>query len=188
MALAVGDIEFREIGERTGVYAQPELIDASEYEFAEMEDMLVAPKAFYGRYVWDRYDLLVLPAAFPFGGMENPRLTFATPTIIAGDRSLVALVAHGPQLGGNLVTNSTQDDFWLNEGFTVYFEQRIMEAVYGRDRSRCSPNSPSRSSSPMRWPSTPTALQYKLKLDLTGRNPDDGLTAIPYNKATSSSA
>ena len=124
MALAVGEIEFREIGERTGVYAQPELIDASEYEFAEMEDMLVAAEGLYGRYVWDRYDLLVLPAAFPFGGMENPRLTFATPTIIAGDRSLVALVAHelAHSWSGNLVTNSTWDDFWLNEGFTVYFE------------------------------------------------------------------
>ena len=86
-------------------------------------------KHFYGKYRWERYDLLVLPAAFPFGGMENPRLTFATPTIIAGDRSLVSLVAHelAHSWSGNLVTNSTWDDFWLNEGFTVYFEQRIME-------------------------------------------------------------
>ena len=91
----------------------------------------------YGPYVWGRYDLLILPPAFPFGGMENPCLTFATPTIIAGDKSLVALVAHelAHSWSGNLVTNSTWDDFWLNEGFTVYFEQRIMEAVYGRERS-----------------------------------------------------
>ena len=137
LALAVGDVEFRSVGEHTGVYATPDLIDAAEYEFGEMEDLLVAAEGLYGKYAWERYDLLVLPAAFPFGGMENPRLTFATPTIIAGDRSLVSLVAHelAHSWSGNLVTNSTWDDFWLNEGFTVYFEQRIMEAVYGRDIS-----------------------------------------------------
>ena len=94
LALAVGDVEFRSVGEHTGVYATPDLIDAAEYEFAEMENLLVAAEGLYGKYSWERYDLLVLPAAFPFGGMENPRLTFATPTIIAGDRSLVSLVAH----------------------------------------------------------------------------------------------
>ena len=107
LALAVGDVEFRSVGEHTGVYATPDLIDAAEYEFAEMEDLLVAAESLYGKYAWERYDLLVLPAAFPFGGMENPRLTFATPTIIAGDRSLVSLVAHelAHSWSGNLVTN-----------------------------------------------------------------------------------
>ena len=187
MALAVGHVEFRAIGDRAGVYAVPELIDAAEYEFQEMDDMLIAAEELYGKYVWDRYDLLILPPAFPFGGMENPRLTFATPTIIAGDRSLVALVAHelAHSWSGNLVTNSTWDDFWLNEGFTVYFEQRIMESVYGRETSemlaklsrqglleeeediRVNKNLPN---------------DTKLKLDLEGRNPDDGLTAIPYDK------
>jgi leukotriene-A4 hydrolase len=187
MALAVGNVEFRAIGDRTGVYAVPELIDAAEYEFQEMDDMLLAAEALYGKYVWERYDLLILPPAFPFGGMENPRLTFATPTIIAGDRSLVSLVAHelAHSWSGNLVTNSTWDDFWLNEGFTVYFEQRIMEAVYGRETSemlaklsqqglleeevdiRVNENRPN---------------DTKLKFDLTGRNPDDGMTAIPYDK------
>ena len=90
-----------------------------------------------GPYRWGRYDLLVLPPSFPFGGMENPRLTFATPTIIAGDRSLVSLVAHelAHSWSGNLVTNATWSDFWLNEGFTTYVEFRIMEAVYGKDRA-----------------------------------------------------
>ena len=182
LALAVGDVEFRSVGEHTGVYATPDLIDAAEYEFAEMEDLLVAAENLYGKYAWERYDLLVLPAAFPFGGMENPRLTFATPTIIAGDRSLVSLVAHelAHSWSGNLVTNSTWDDFWLNEGFTVYFEQRIMEAVYGRDISEML-----------------ASLSYKglvnelsdlspndthLRLHLKGRNPDDGMTAIAYDK------
>ena len=185
MALAVGNVEFSSVGPHTGVYAVPELIDAAEYEFGAMEDLLVAAENLYGKYAWERYDLLVLPAAFPFGGMENPRLTFATPTIIAGDRSLVSLVAHelAHSWSGNLVTNSTWDDFWLNEGFTVYFEQRIMEAVYGREISEML-----------------ATLSYQglvdevdeimdtnpddthLKLHLQSRNPDDGMTAIAYDK------
>jgi leukotriene-A4 hydrolase len=185
LALAVGNVEFRSVGEHTGVYATPDLIDAAEYEFGEMEQLLVAAEALYGKYRWERYDLLVLPSAFPFGGMENPRLTFATPTIIAGDRSLVSLVAHelAHSWSGNLVTNSTWDDFWLNEGFTVYFEQRIMEAVYGREISEML-----------------ACLSYQglvkevdeimdlnpndthLRLHLRDRNPDDGMTAIAYDK------
>ena len=94
LALAVGEVEFRSVGDRCAVYATPDLIDKAAYEFAEMEDLLLAAEGLYGPYAWERYDLLILPAAFPFGGMENPRLTFATPTIIAGDRSLVSLVAH----------------------------------------------------------------------------------------------
>ncbi len=185
LALAVGNVEFRSVGAHTGVYAVPELIDAAEYEFGEMEQLLVAAESLYGPYAWERYDLLVLPPAFPFGGMENPRLTFATPTIIAGDRSLVALVAHelAHSWSGNLVTNSTWDDFWLNEGFTVYFEQRIMEAVYGSEISEML-----------------ATLSFQglvdevdeimdtnpddthLKLHLQNRNPDDGMTAIAYDK------
>jgi leukotriene-A4 hydrolase len=185
MALAVGDIAYREIGPHTAVYATPDLIEKAAWEFAEMEDLLVAAESLYGKYVWERYDLLVLPAAFPFGGMENPRLTFATPTIIAGDRSLVALVAHelAHSWSGNLVTNSTWDDFWLNEGFTVYFEQRIMEAVYGREVSE------------MLAVLTYQGLEKEvseimdlnpndthLKLHLQGRDPDEGMTAIAYDK------
>ena len=185
LALAVGQVEYRSVGERCAVYAVPELIDQAAWEFAEMEELLLAAEALYGTYAWDRYDLLILPAAFPFGGMENPRLTFATPTIIAGDRSLVALVAHelAHSWSGNLVTNATWDDFWLNEGFTVYFEQRIMEAVYGRETSEML-----------------ATLSYQglvdevdaisdlnpddthLKLHLAGRDPDDGMTAIAYDK------
>ena len=185
LALAVGDVEFRSVGEHTGVYATPDLIDAAEYEFGEMEDLLVAAEGLYGKYAWERYDLLVLPAAFPFGGMENPRLTFATPTIIAGDRSLVSLVAHelAHSWSGNLVTNSTWDDFWLNEGFTVYFEQRIMEAVYGRDISEMLATLSYRGlvdevSEIMDLNPDDTHLRLHLK----GRNPDDGMTAIAYDK------
>ena len=182
LALAVGDVEFRSVGAHTGVYATPDLIDAAEYEFAEMEDLLIAAENLYGKYAWERYDLLVLPPAFPFGGMENPRLTFATPTIIAGDRSLVSLVAHelAHSWSGNLVTNSTWDDFWLNEGFTVYFEQRIMEAVYGRDISEMLASLSYRGL--VNELSDLSPNDTHLRLHLKGRNPDDGMTAIAYDK------
>jgi aminopeptidase N len=186
MALAVGDVQFRPIGDRTGVYAIPSLIEAAANEFSEMQAMVDAAEKLYGPYVWGRYDLLVLPPAFPFGGMENPKLTFATPTIIAGDKSLVSLVAHelAHSWSGNLVTNSTWDDFWLNEGFTVYFEQRIMEAVYGRERaemlaqlSRQDLDATLAEISASAHPE-----DTRLKLALEGRSPDDGMTDIAYNK------
>lgn len=137
IALAVGDIRFRSLGPRTGVFAEPSVLDGAAYEFGEVEQMLEATERLYGPYRWGRYDILVLPPSFPYGGMENPRLTFATPTILAGDRSLTSLVAHelAHSWSGNLVTNATWRDFWLNEGFTTYIENRIMEAVYGRERA-----------------------------------------------------
>ena len=111
----------------------PRVVDAAAHEFADTEAMISTVEEMYGPYRWDRYDLLVLPPSFPFGGMENPRLTFATPTVLAGDRSLVSLVAHelAHSWSGNLVTNATWSDFWLNEGFTVYVERRVLERVYG---------------------------------------------------------
>ncbi|MCS5628354.1 MAG: M1 family aminopeptidase/hydrolase, partial [Planctomycetes bacterium] len=135
MALAVGDLGFRPLGRRSGVYAEPAVVESAAWEFADTEKMMEVCEELFGPYRWGRYDILVLPPSFPFGGMENPRLTFATPTILAGDRSLVALVAHelAHSWSGNLVTNATWDDFWLNEGFTVYLEHRIMERLYGKE-------------------------------------------------------
>jgi leukotriene-A4 hydrolase len=135
MALAVGDFAFRPIGERTGVYAEPSLVDAAANEFAEVDAMMTAAERIYGPYQWGRYDMLVLPPSFPFGGMENPRLTFLTPTVITGDRALVSLIAHelAHSWSGNLVTNATWNDFWLNEGFTTYVERRVMEELRGPD-------------------------------------------------------
>lgn len=135
LALAVGDIAFKSISERSGVYAERSLLDTAAWEFADLEKMIDGAEKLYGPYRWDRYDVLVLPPSFPFGGMENPRLTFATPTILAGDRSLTSLIAHelAHSWSGNLVTNATWSDFWLNEGFTVYFETRVMEKLYGSD-------------------------------------------------------
>ena len=138
IALAVGDLKFQAEGPRTGVWAEPVTLKEAASEFVDLEKMVTTAEGLYGPYRWGRYDLLVLPPAFPFGGMENPRLTFVTPTVLAGDRSLTSLVAHelAHSWSGNLVTNATWDDFWLNEGFTVYFENRIMEALYGPERSR----------------------------------------------------
>lgn len=185
LALAVGDIRFAELGDRSGVYAEPSVVEAAAYEFAELEEMISVAEALYGPYRWERYDLIVLPPSFPFGGMENPRLTFATPTILAGDRSLVSLVAHelAHSWSGNLVTNATWNDFWLNEGFTVYFEQRIMEAMEGRDYSEMLASlsqSDLKAQVDEMMKSAPE--DTRLKLELEGRNPDDGVTTIAYDK------
>ena len=137
IALAVGDLSFQRLGQRTGVWAEPSVLKSAAYEFADVEKMVESAEKQFGRYRWGRYDILVLPPSFPFGGMENPRLTFATPTVLAGDRSLVSLIAHelAHSWSGNMVTNATWRDFWLNEGFTTYLERRIIEDIYGHDRA-----------------------------------------------------
>jgi leukotriene-A4 hydrolase len=137
IALAAGDIAFQSLGPRTGVYAEPATIKAAAAELVDTEKMVAAAEKLYGPYRWGRYDMIVLPPAFPYGGMENPTLTFLTPTFLAGDRSLVGLVAHelAHSWSGNLVTNAVWPDSWLNEGFTSYFENRIMEALYGPGRA-----------------------------------------------------
>lgn len=137
IALAVGDLAFKPLGPRSGVFTEPSMLDAAAYEVADVEKMIDAAQKLYGPYRWGRYDMLVLPPSFPYGGMENPNLTFLTPTIITGDRSNTDVVAHelAHSWSGNLVTNATWSDAWLNEGFTTYFENRIMEAVYGKERA-----------------------------------------------------
>lgn len=184
MALAVGDLTFKGIDDRTGVYAEKGMIDRARWEFENVGRMVGSAEQLYGAYRWGRYDVLVLPPGFPIGGMENPKLTFLTPTIIAGDRSLVSLVAHelAHSWSGNLVTNATWNDFWLNEGFTNYFERRIMEQMMGENYAD------------MLWEIGyqdlyntvmnlgPDHRDTWLKLDLKGRDPDDGLNDIPYEK------
>lgn len=183
IALAVGDIDFKSVGERTGVYAEPPLLAKAVKEFEDMEKMLQAAEKLYGVYRWERYDVLVMPPSFPFGGMENPRLTFATPTILAGDKSLVSLIAHelAHSWSGNLVTNATWEDLWLNEGFTVYFENRIMEEIYGESVANML--------ALISYKELQEELQTmqfgddtKLKINLSGRNPDEGITGIAYEK------
>ena len=137
LALAVGNIYFAPIGDETGVYSEPELLDASAFEFADTQTMLETAQAMFGPYQWGRYDLLILPPSFPFGGMENPRLSFLTPSLLAGDRSLVSVVAHelAHSWSGNLVTNATWRDGWLNEGWTSYLEHRLMQVIYSEARA-----------------------------------------------------
>ncbi len=187
VALAVGDIAFQPIGPRTGIYAEPSMLKKSAWEFADMEKMVETAEGIYGPYDWGRYDVIVLPTGFPFGGMENPMLTFATPTVITGDRSLVSLVAHelAHSWSGNLVTNATWDDFWMNEGFTVYFERRIMEALYGAEYVEMLAQLEF-------WELEDEVKTFgeknpdtHLKGNLKGRNPDDGVGDIAYQKGAS---
>ena len=182
LALAVGDLEFRALGPNSGVWAEKPMIEPAAYELADTPKMIEAAEKLYGPYRWGQYDVLVLPPSFPFGGMENPRLTFATPTILAGDRSLVNLVAHelAHSWSGNLVTNATWNDFWLNEGFTVYFERRIMEEISGRDYSEMLAllGHQDLEATVAELPARDTHLFQ----DLTGRDPDEAATKLPYEK------
>jgi aminopeptidase N len=182
IALAAGSLDFRELGPRCGVYAEPPVLDRAALEFADTEAMIAAVEELYGPYRWDRYDLLVLPPSFPFGGMENPRLTFATPTVLAGDHSLVSLVAHelAHSWSGNLVTNATWSDFWLNEGFTVYVERRVLERLYGPARADMEAVLGRRELD--REMAGLRESDRVLHIDLTGRDPDDGCTLVPYEK------
>ncbi|MCJ7420980.1 M1 family metallopeptidase [Sphingomicrobium astaxanthinifaciens] len=182
IAIAVGDIVFRPLGLRTGVWTEPAMLDAAAAELADTERMITASEQLFGPYRWGRYDMIVLPPSFPFGGMENPTLTFLTPTFIAGDKSLTALIAHelAHSWSGNLATNATWADFWLNEGMTVYAEQRIVEAVYGEEAYDQAVS--------LSLDATDGALaelerrDQVLAVDLAGRHPDDGFTDIPYDK------
>ena len=186
IALAVGDLEFAPLSERCGVYAEPSVLKPAAWEFADTEAMLDAAEALYGPYRWGRYDILVLPPSFPFGGMENPCLTFATPTIIAGDRSLTALIAHemAHSWSGNLVTNATWNDFWLNEGFTVYFENRICEAIYGAEYARMHHllGHQDLEATVAKLTAQGRERDTHLRLVLEGRDPDEGMTDIAYEK------
>lgn len=182
IALAVGDLQFKAMGKRTGVYAEPSLLDAAASEFEDTEAMLIETEKRYGPYSWDRYDLLILPPSFPFGGMENPRLSFITPTVIAGDKSLVSLIAHelAHSWSGNTVTNATWRDLWLNEGFTTYLTYRIMEMVYGTDRYNME--------AVLGFEDLEADINRLdlddeiLAIDLRGRDPDDVFSNIPYEK------
>ena len=184
LALAVGDLAFRSLGPETGVYAEPVIVEEAAWEFAETQEMLNTVEELYGPYRWGRYDLLVLPPSFPFGGMENPRLTFLTPTVLAGDRSLVALVAHelAHSWSGNLVTNATWDDFWLNEGFTVYLERRIMEALHGRGYSEMLAELGLQDLLGTLDELGGDSPDTRLHLDLAGRDPDEGMNDVAYEK------
>ena len=184
LALAVGDMEFKSIDERTGVYAEPAMLEKAAWEFADMGKMVTAAEKMYGPYRWGRYDVLVLPPSFPYGGMENPNLTFATPTVIAGDRSLVGLVAHelAHSWSGNLVTNATWNDMWLNEGFTVYFEKRIIEALYGKEEAKMQEVLSRQGLNDVVKEKGDMSKDTKLKGDYKRRDPEEAINDIVYEK------
>jgi len=184
VALAVGDLASRDLSARSRVWAEPGTVEAAAYEFGGVEEMIVTAERLFGPYPWDRYDLLVLPPSFPYGGMENPRMTFLTPTVLAGDRSLVDVVAHelAHSWTGNLVTNATMEHFWLNEGFTVWAERRIVEALHGPDALA------------LAWSIGQQALDgsvarfgaesplTRLRTEMAGVDPDEAFSSIPYEK------
>ena len=184
LALAVGRLESRDLSPRARVWAEPETVEAAAWEFAGVEDMIVRAEGLFGPYPWDRYDMLVLPPSFPYGGMENPRMTFLTPTLLAGDRSLVDVVAHelAHSWTGNLVTNAGMEHFWLNEGFTVWAERKILRILHGEDAAA------------LGWAMGQKALEDSLdrfkdephltvlRMHLEGIDPDDAFSSIPYEK------
>ncbi|MEJ7608863.1 MAG: M1 family metallopeptidase, partial [Bryobacteraceae bacterium] len=182
IALAIGDLKYAAISPRSGVFAEPPVLMKAARELEDIEKMMQAAEKLYGQYRWEQYNVLVLPPSFPFGGMENPRLTFATPTILAGDKSLVGLISHelAHSWSGNLVTNATWRDFWLNEGFTVYFEKRIQEAVYGASRSEM--EAVLGKQELVAEMKTLGPKDQILYVNLEGRDPDDGFTQVPYVK------
>jgi aminopeptidase N len=185
IAIAVGDLAFRPLGPRTGVWAEPATIDAAAKELSDTEKMVAAAEKLYGPYRWGRYDVIVLPPSYPLGGMENPNMTFLTPTFIAGDKSLVSLVAHelSHSWSGNLATNATWNDFWLNEGMTTYAERRIVEELYGKKQAdeeiALGIDAMNKAVAENGGPKGPDT---RLHLDLKGRSPDAGLSDIAYEK------
>jgi aminopeptidase N len=184
LALAVGRLEPRELGPRSRVWAEPETAEAAAWEFAEIEAVIARAEQLFGPYEWDRYDMLVLPPSFPYGGMENPRMTFLTPTLLAGDRSLVDVVVHelAHSWTGNLVTNADMEHFWLNEGFTVWAERRLLEALHGKEEAV------------LAWAIGEKALEEsmarfgagspltRLRTELAGIDPDEAFSSVPYEK------
>jgi aminopeptidase N len=186
IALAIGDIEFRSLGERVGVWTEPSRLDAAAREFADLPRMLESGEQMAGSYRWERYDLLIMPHSFAFGGMENPRLSFISPSIVAGDRSLVSTIVHelAHSWSGNLVTSATWNDFWLNEGFTTYLERRQMEALYGERRARMEDAIGYEYLTETIADARAAGLPQDslLKLDLAGRDPDEGTTDVAYEK------
>ena len=185
IAIAAGDLSFKPLGPRTGVWTEPAMLDAAAAELADTEKMVSAAEKLYGPYQWGRYDMLVLPPSFPLGGMENPTLTFLTPTFIAGDKSLVSLVAHelAHSWSGNLATNATWDDFWLNEGMTTYAERRIVEELYGpKVAAQQVSLGVDALGKAVAENGGPTGPDTRLHLDTKGRAPDDVSSDIAYEK------
>jgi len=186
IALVVGELDRRDVGKRCAVYAEPGMVEAAEYEFGNTEKMLDIAESICGKFVWGRYDVLLLPPSFPYGGMENPNLTFVTPTLIAGDRSLENVVAHEitHSWTGNLVTNTSWEHFWLNEGWTRFIEGKIMGKLRGPDHEKLDI---ANSQVDLRKAVNRLGADHeftKLNLSLVDTDPDDAFSSIPYEKGS----
>ena len=186
LAFAVGDLASKDLSARSRVWCEPGLLESAAWEFTDVERHLTAAEALFGPYDWERFDLLVMPPSFPYGGMENPRLTFLTPTLLAGDRSMVNVVAHelAHSWTGNLVTNVNAEHFWLNEGFTVFAERRILEALEGREvaeiHAALGRNDLDDSISRFEKAGQPELTRLRTKL--AGIDPDEAFSVVPYEK------
>jgi len=184
LAFAVGDLASVDVSKRSRVWAEPGLVEKAANEFCDIEKMMVAAESLFGPYDWERFDVLTMPPSFPYGGMENPRLTFVTPALVVGDKSLVDVIAHelAHSWTGNLVTNANAEHFWLNEGFTVYAERRIMEVLQGEDAALLSAALGRREldEAIMRFAAHPELT--RLKTSLTGIDPDEAFSVVPYEK------
>uniref|UniRef100_A0A0M3I5S5 Leuk-A4-hydro_C domain-containing protein n=1 Tax=Ascaris lumbricoides TaxID=6252 RepID=A0A0M3I5S5_ASCLU len=188
LAVVVGVLEKRDISERCAVWSEPSIVDKAKYEFAEAEKMLATAEALAGKYVWGRYDMVVLPPSFPFGGMENPCLTFVTPTLLAGDQSMANVIAHeiAHSWTGNLVTNANWEHFWLNEGLTVFLERKIIGILEGEEMRQFEAQ--------VGWEDhlipaikeqyTEEHPYTRLVQDHKGIDPDDAYSAVPYEKGS----
>ena len=186
IAIAVGKLESRKIGPRSHVWSEKENVDAAAFEFAETETMIQTAEELCGPYVWGIYDILVLPPSFPYGGMENPCLTFASSTLLAGDRSLADVIAHeiAHSWTGNLVTNKNSEHFWLNEGFTVFTEQKILGRMFGEPQRHLSAILETRSLENAIKVMGENGPFTSLVTNLTGTNPDEAYSSVPYAKGS----
>lgn len=184
LAFAVGELVSQELGPRSRVWAEPAIVAQAAWEFAGVEEMIRTAESLFGPYDWGRFDLLTMPPSFPYGGMENPQLTFLTPTLLAGDRSLVNVVAHelAHAWTGNLVTNASAEHFWLNEGFTVYAERRLLEALEGAELAglHAAVGRQELERALARFADRPELT--RLHVPLAGVDPDDAFSSVPYEK------
>jgi leukotriene-A4 hydrolase len=184
IAFAVGDVKSHELSPRVRIWAESPVLERAAFEFAEVEAMIGAAESLFGAYDWERFDLLVMPPSFPYGGMENPRLTFLTPTLLAGDRSLVSVVAHelAHSWTGNLVSNASAEHFWLNEGFTVYAERRIVEALEGQAVAELHAALGRRELERAVLDLADQPALTHLRTELSGVDPDEVFSVVPYEK------
>lgn len=185
-ALASGDLASASIGPRSSVWTGPEELTACQWEFAaDTEKYIQTAESIVSPYAWTQYNILVLPPSFPYGGMENPIFTFATPTVVSGDRQNVDVIAHelSHSWSGNLVSNASWEHFWLNEGWTTYLERRLQAAIHGGFQHRDF-------SAIIGWKALTDSINQfgtdheftKLIPNLKGQDPDDAFSSIPYEK------